>query len=78
MIYRRVLRYYRPFVGPTVAGLLLALAGIAFNLLKPWPLKIIVDDLIPEQPEPLLPLLRGSRSSRRIRRDCSFSAARLS
>ena len=46
-IYRRVLRYYRPFVGPTVAGLLLALAGIAFNLLKPWPLKIIVDDLIP-------------------------------
>jgi ATP-binding cassette subfamily B protein/subfamily B ATP-binding cassette protein MsbA len=46
-IYRRVLRYYRPFVGPTVAGLVLALAGIAFNLLKPWPLKIIVDDLIP-------------------------------
>ena len=46
-IYRRVLRYYRPFLGQTVLGLVLSLFGIALNLLKPWPFKIIVDDLIP-------------------------------
>ncbi|MEP6956381.1 MAG: ABC transporter ATP-binding protein [Chthoniobacterales bacterium] len=46
-IYRRVLRYYRPFVGQTVCGLLLTLCGIGLNLLKPWPFKLIVDELIP-------------------------------
>ena len=48
-IYRRVFRYYRPFLGQTALGLLLTLCGIALNLLKPWPFKIIVDDLIPGQ-----------------------------
>ena len=47
MIYRRVLRYYRPFLGPTIVGLVLSLIGIGVNLLKPWPLKIIVDQIIP-------------------------------
>jgi ATP-binding cassette subfamily B protein len=47
MIYRRVLRYYRPFLGPTIAGLLLSLVGIAVNLLKPWPIKILVDQIQP-------------------------------
>ncbi|MGH8093605.1 MAG: ABC transporter ATP-binding protein [Chthoniobacterales bacterium] len=47
MIYRRVLRYYRPFLGPTIVGLALSLIGIGVNLLKPWPLKIIVDQIIP-------------------------------
>jgi ATP-binding cassette subfamily B protein/subfamily B ATP-binding cassette protein MsbA len=46
-IYRRVLRYYRPFLGQTVVGLVLSLCGIALNLLKPWPFKIIVDDILP-------------------------------
>jgi ATP-binding cassette subfamily B protein len=45
-IYRRVLRYYRPFLGQTIFGLLLSLVGIALNLLKPWPFKIIVDDFL--------------------------------
>src|SRR5213082_2694051 len=45
-IYRRVLRYYRPFLGQTVLGLLLSLLGIGLNLLKPWPFKIIVDDFL--------------------------------
>jgi ATP-binding cassette subfamily B protein/subfamily B ATP-binding cassette protein MsbA len=45
-IYRRVLRYYRPFLGQTVLGLLLSLIGIGLNLLKPWPFKIIVDDFL--------------------------------
>ena len=46
-IYRRVLRYYRPFLGPTALGLVLSLCGIGLNLLKPWPFKIIVDDILP-------------------------------
>lgn len=49
-IYRRVLRYYRPFLGQTVIGLVFSLCGIALNLLKPWPFKIIVDDILPRNP----------------------------
>lgn len=45
-IYRRILRYYRPFWHKTALGLLLSLVGIGLNLLKPWPLKIIVDDVL--------------------------------
>ncbi len=46
-IYRRVLRYYRPFLPQTILGLLLSLVGIGLNLLKPWPFKIIVDHILP-------------------------------
>ena len=46
-IYRRVIRYYRPFLPQTVVGLLLSIGGIGLNLLKPWPFKFIVDSLIP-------------------------------
>ena len=46
-IYRRVLRYYRPFLPQTIVGLLLSLVGIGLNLLKPWPFKIIVDNFLP-------------------------------
>jgi ATP-binding cassette subfamily B protein/subfamily B ATP-binding cassette protein MsbA len=45
-IYRRVLRYYQPFLGRTIFGLWLTLFGIGLNLLKPWPFKIIVDDFL--------------------------------
>ena len=52
-IYRRVFRYYRQFLPETVAGLVLSLVGIALNLLKPWPFKIIVDDFLrPNTPPP--------------------------
>src|SRR6516165_2419057 len=49
-IYRRVLRYYQPFWGKTIIGLLLSLLGIGLNLLKPWPFKIIVDDFLRPTP----------------------------
>src|SRR6266536_3198606 len=45
-IYRRVLRYYRPFLWQTIFGLCLSFLGIGLNLLKPWPFKIIVDDFL--------------------------------
>src|SRR5438105_64333 len=51
-IYRRVLRYYRPFLPQTVVGLLLSLIGIGLNLLKPWPFKIIIDDFLRPNPTP--------------------------
>jgi ATP-binding cassette subfamily B protein/subfamily B ATP-binding cassette protein MsbA len=50
-IYRRVLAYYRPFSAQTAVGLILSLAGIALSLLKPWPLKIIVDDVLQRNPQ---------------------------
>jgi ATP-binding cassette subfamily B protein/subfamily B ATP-binding cassette protein MsbA len=52
-IYRRVFRYYRSFVPQTITGLVLSLIGIALNLLKPWPFKLIVDDFL--RPNPNLP-----------------------
>ena len=45
-IYRRAFRYYRPFLPQTVTGLILSLIGVGLNLLKPWPFKIIVDDVL--------------------------------
>src|SRR3979409_1659537 len=50
-IYRRVLAYYRPLSAQTALGLMLSLAAIALSLLKPWPLKIIVDDVLQRNPQ---------------------------
>ncbi|HEY2139378.1 MAG TPA: ABC transporter ATP-binding protein, partial [Chthoniobacterales bacterium] len=50
-IYRRVLAYYRPFSAQTAIGLILSLAAIGLSLLKPWPLKIIVDDVLQSNPQ---------------------------
>jgi ATP-binding cassette subfamily B protein/subfamily B ATP-binding cassette protein MsbA len=46
-IYRRTLAYYRPFLGETMLALALGLIVTAFNLLKPWPFKYIVDGVLP-------------------------------
>src|SRR4030081_709906 len=50
-IYRRVLAYYRPFSAQTAIGMILSLAAIGLSLLKPWPLKIIVDDVLQRNPQ---------------------------
>lgn len=50
-IYRRVLAYYRPFTLQTALGLLLSLTAIGLSLLRPWPLKIIVDDVLQQNPQ---------------------------
>src|SRR5678815_1221648 len=49
-IYRRVLTYYRPFAGQTALGLVISLAAIGLSLLRPWPFKIIVDDILARNP----------------------------
>ena len=46
-VHRRALTYFRPYLGPTFAAILLTLVSIFFSLLRPWPLKYIVDHLIP-------------------------------
>jgi ATP-binding cassette subfamily B protein/subfamily B ATP-binding cassette protein MsbA len=50
-VYRRALRYFRPFLGETMLGTVLMLAGIGFNLLKPWPFKFIIDLLTHGNPQ---------------------------
>jgi ATP-binding cassette subfamily B protein/subfamily B ATP-binding cassette protein MsbA len=49
-IYRRVLKYYRPFLPQTFFGLVISIIGIALNLLKPWPFKVIVDEFLRPAP----------------------------
>lgn len=46
-IYRRVLKYYRGFLGRSLVAMAFSFAATGLNLLKPWPLKIIVDWVIP-------------------------------
>ena len=43
----RILRYYRPFAGRILVALTLLLAATVLNLLKPWPLKFVVDSILP-------------------------------
>ncbi len=45
-IYRRTLVYFRPFLARTLLATLLSLVTIGLNLLKPWPFKFIVDDVL--------------------------------
>src|SRR5579862_7878401 len=46
-LYRRVLAYYRPDLKPTVISMVLTLLANGFNILRPWPLKYIVDKVLP-------------------------------
>jgi len=45
-VYRRALAYYRPFLGQTIYGLSLSVLANVVNLLKPWPFKFLVDDIL--------------------------------
>ena len=75
MIYRRVLRYYRPFLGSTLAGLVFSLIGIGVNLLKPWPVKVIVDQILPSNSAPSgRPMPTGTATSCRSASPSSVSS----
>jgi len=45
-VYRRTLRYYAPYTGSITIALVFVLLAIGVNLLKPWPLKYIVDEVL--------------------------------
>jgi len=48
----RALGYFRPDAGRIGLSVGLLLAGIAINLLKPWPLAILVDSVLRNKPSP--------------------------
>jgi len=43
----RILRYFHPFAGRILLALALLLVATVLNLLKPWPLKFVVDTILP-------------------------------
>jgi len=46
MVHARILRYYQPFGRGILAAFVLLILSIGFNLLKPWPVKYVVDSLL--------------------------------
>jgi len=51
-IYRRVFAYYRPFLKPTLWAAALTVVSIGFGLMRPWPFKYIIDNVLPAAKDP--------------------------
>ena len=49
---RRVLPYLRPYWRLAVASAWLTIGAALFGLLSPWPLKVLVDNVIGQAPLP--------------------------
>src|SRR5277367_4698814 len=45
-LYRRVIGYYRPYLGTICFSLILLVIGVNFSLLKYWPVKWVIDNVI--------------------------------
>lgn len=45
-IHSRIIRYYRPFRLAILGALGVLILSVGFNLLKPWPVKYVVDSLL--------------------------------
>jgi ATP-binding cassette subfamily B protein len=50
--FRRILPYLRPYKKMAVSSVVLIFVGSVFNLLTPWPLKILVDYVLAGKPLP--------------------------
>jgi ATP-binding cassette subfamily B protein len=48
-LYRRVIGYYRPYLGTIIFSLIVMVIGVNFNLLKYWPVQWVIDHVIPMQ-----------------------------
>jgi ATP-binding cassette subfamily B protein/subfamily B ATP-binding cassette protein MsbA len=46
-LYRRVMGYYRPYLGTILGSLILLVIGVNFSLLKYWPIQWVIDQVIP-------------------------------
>jgi ATP-binding cassette subfamily B protein/subfamily B ATP-binding cassette protein MsbA len=53
-IYARVLPYLRPYAWPLTGYVALTMAAAGFELLAPWPMKVIVDSVLGTEPLPRL------------------------
>ena len=53
----RVLRYLRPYWKLAFGSVIITIASAAASLLMPWPLKLLVDNVLGSQPVP--PILAG-------------------
>src|SRR5271170_6983776 len=45
-LYRRVIGYYRPYLGTICFSLILLVVGVNFSLLKYWPVQWVMDQVI--------------------------------
>ena len=45
-LYRRIIAYYKPFTGGVLLSLALLLVSIVLNVLKPWPVKFVIDGVL--------------------------------
>jgi ATP-binding cassette subfamily B protein len=45
-LYRRVIGYYRPYLGTICFSLILLVIGVAFSLLKYWPIQWVIDHVV--------------------------------
>jgi ATP-binding cassette subfamily B protein len=45
-LYRRVIGYYRPYLGTITLSLILLVIGVNLNLLKYWPIQWVIDHVI--------------------------------
>jgi ATP-binding cassette subfamily B protein len=50
-LYRRVIGYYRPYLGTICFSLILLVIGVNFSLLKYWPVKWVIDNVIKVGPD---------------------------
>src|ERR1700679_2047301 len=45
-LYRRVIGYYRPYLGTITSSLILMVIGVNFSLLKYWPIQWVIDHVL--------------------------------
>ncbi len=57
----RVLRYLRPYWKLAICSVVITIASAMASLLTPWPLKLLVDNVLGGQPVP--PILAGLSSA---------------
>ena len=49
-LYRRVIGYYRPYLGTICWSLILLVIGVNFSLLKYWPVQWVIDHVVTVRP----------------------------
>ncbi len=49
-LYRRVIGYYRPYLGTITFSLILLVVGVNFSLLKYWPIQWVIDHVVTVAP----------------------------